>query len=152
MMHISSPWNPDDYVAVNFPEHCWGKGMSNVSHVSPEPIECPWVFSEGDSSGLLERSPDEGITCRFTAHVEGTSVRTSMEVENRSSEPILDIRVLICTRTRFLPTFCDESYDPTFVWTEGRAVNIEAGTNYDGPLPERGGTYPMLGDERKGEW
>ena len=136
MIHITSPWNPDDYMAVNFPEHCWGEGMSNVSHVSDVPIECPWEISEDGQEANLVRSPDEGITVRFTARVEGMVIHTEMEIENRTDHPVTDIRVLICARPRYMSTFCEFSHDPTFVWVGGEAVNIDSGTTYDGPMPE----------------
>ena len=140
MIHITSPWNSDDYMAVNFPEHCWGNGLPNVGHMSEEPIECPWVFDENGSRGVLERKPAEGITVRFTAEVDGLTVRTGMEIENRTDQALTDIRVLVCTRPRYMSTFCEFNYDPTYVWIDGEAANMAGSTTYDGPLPDEGRT------------
>lgn len=136
MIHITSPWNPDDYMAINFPEHCWGTGMDNVGHMREEPIECPWVIADDGQRAVLERSPEAGVTVRFTAEVVGMAVRTGMEIRNGSDHAITDIRVLICNRPRYMKSFVEFGYDPTYVWVNGEAVNIDSGTTYDGPMPE----------------
>ena len=141
---ISSPWATQQRFSINFPEHCWGKGLPNVSHSSTVKIDKPWQFNEDSSSTWFEYEARPGLVYRAKAETDSMSVRLRMELHNSSDTAATDIRTLICLRPGGLSDFRDTNYDRTFVAVDWKPVQLGADTHYDGPLPEKGRPYWAL--------
>ncbi len=136
LLQVSSPWQSGEYLSVNFPEHCWGRGLPNVSHDSPTPIPSPWSFNQDSSWAVFEHTPRPGVTFRATAGVAGMSVRLAIELENASDTALTDIRTLVCLRPDRMEAFRDTSYALTWVSVAGQGRRLGEETHYQGPLPE----------------
>ncbi|MFH1070968.1 MAG: hypothetical protein V1794_15220, partial [Candidatus Glassbacteria bacterium] len=52
LIRIYSPWYPEQYLSINFPEHCWGKGLPNVTHMSQTPITTPWRYNADSTEAV----------------------------------------------------------------------------------------------------
>lgn len=144
LLLISSPWSPQQRFSLNFPEHCWGRGLPNVSHSSTVQIDKPWLFNRDSSSTWFEYDARPGVTFRARASADSMAVRLKMELSNRSDTAVTDIRTLICLRPGGLAEFNDNNYARTFVAVDGKPVRLGAGTHYNGPLPEEGRAYWAL--------
>lgn len=138
LLLVGSPWEPGEKLSLNFPEHCWGVGLPNVSHSSTVKIDRPWLFNPDSSRAWFEYEAREGVTFRATATAESMAVRLSLEIENRSDIPISDIRTLVCLRHDGSAEFHDTSYARTFAAVDSRPARLGADTRYTGPLPESG--------------
>ncbi len=141
---ISSPWAPQQRFSINYPEHCWGKGLPNVSHSSTVKIDKPWLFSEDSSSTWFEYEPRPGVVFRARADADSMAVRLTMELHNSSDTAATDIRTLICLRPGELIDFRNNNYENTFVAVNSEPVQLGAETHYDGPLPENRRAYWAL--------
>ncbi|MFC1544918.1 hypothetical protein ACFL4X_02005 [Gemmatimonadota bacterium] len=144
LLLISSPWSAQQRFSINFPEHCWGRGLPNVSHSSNVQIDKPWLFNTDSSSTWFEYEARPGVVFRASASAESMAVRLKMELDNRSDTAATDIRTLICLRPGGLDEFNDHDYARTFVAVDGKPVRLGADTHYDGPLPEEGRAYWAL--------
>ena len=67
LLLVSSPWSPQRHLTMNFPEHCWGKGLPNVSHSSTVKIDKPWLFNADSSSTWFEYEARPGVIYRASA-------------------------------------------------------------------------------------
>ncbi|MCE5269768.1 hypothetical protein LLH00_00610 [bacterium] len=136
LLLVSSPWNPTECLQLNFPEHCWGRGMPDVNHSNPVQVDTPWRLSDDSSRAGFEYSPRDGVTFRAEAEADSMAVRLSLEIDNRTDTAITDIRTLICLRPGSLAAFLDTAYARTFVAVNGRPALLGRDTHYSGPLPE----------------
>lgn len=149
-LFIHSPWNPEQYAALGFPEHCWGNNLPNTSHDSKEPVRSPWRISGDSTEAVFERNPREGVLYRARAAVDSMAVRLSVEIINDSEVPIEDIRSLICFkpdaakglagRSAAMAAFRDTSYEMTWFPVDGKPVQLHEDTHYQGDYPDRGWT------------
>jgi hypothetical protein len=135
---ISSPWNAGERLSLNFPEHCWGRGLPNVSHSSTIKIDRPWNFNTDSTRAWFEYSPRAGVLFRAEARVESLGVRLLLDLENSSDTALTDIRTLVCLRPEGMLEFRDTSYALTCVAVEGRPLALGRETHYPGPLAEDG--------------
>jgi len=136
LIRIYSPWYPGQYLSINFPEHCWGKGLPNVTHMSQTPITTPWRYNADSTEAVFELQARPGVIYRSRARVDSMAVRLSLEIENKSDSAITDVRTLICLRPDQMASFKEHSYDMTWVFVGGRPAHMDTDTHYDGPLPE----------------
>jgi len=149
-LFIGSPWNPAQYAALGFPEHCWGTNLPNTSHDSKVPVSSPWKISGDSTRAVFERNPRDSVLYRASAVVDSMAVRLSVEIVNDSEVPIEDIRSLICLKpagTRDVPgrstamtAFRDTSYEMTWIAVDGKPVQLHQDTHYQGDYPDRGWT------------
>ncbi|HUU29993.1 MAG TPA: hypothetical protein VM123_19485 [archaeon] len=137
LLHIYSPWNSSQHLTVNFPEHCWGVNLPNVSHSSTVKIPEPWSFNEDSTEAFFEHIPRQGVLFRAEARAESMGVRLSIKITNNSDTPISDIRVLVCVRPDQMTAFRDTEYARTYVAVEGKPLKLGIETHYSGALPER---------------
>lgn len=144
LLLVGSPWDPAERFQLNFPEHCWGRGLPNVSHSSTVQIDRPWLFNADSSRAWFDYEPRHGVTFRAAAEAESMAVRLSLEIENRSDTVITDIRTLICLRPGGLTGFNDTSYARTFVAVDSAPARLGKDTHYHGPLPEKGPAFWAL--------
>jgi len=149
-LYIHSPWDPRQYAALGFPEHCWGVNLPNTSHDSKVPVSSPWRISEDSTEAVFERNPREGVLFRAMAKADSMAVRLSLEIINDSDVGIEDIRSLIClkpdaakglsSRSNAMAAFCDTSYELTWFPVDGKPVQLHEDTHYQGDYPDRGWT------------
>jgi len=149
-LFIHSPWNPWQYAALGFPEHCWGMNLPNTSHDSKEPVRSPWRISEDSIEAVFERNPRERVLFRARAVADSMAVRLSLEIINDSEVGIEDIRSLICfkpdaakglpSRSVAMTAFRDTSYEMTWFPVDGKPVQLHEDTHYQGDYPDRGWT------------
>ena len=149
-LFIHSPWNPKQYAALGFPEHCWGNNLPNTSHDSRQPVESPWRISGDSTEAVFERNPREGVLYRARAAVDSMAVKLSVEIINDSDVGIEDIRSLICfkpaaakglaSRSSAMAAFRDTSYEMTWFPVDGKPVQLHEDTHYQGDYPDRGWT------------
>lgn len=144
LLLIGSPWDPAERFQLNFPEHCWGVGLPNVSHSSTVQIDSPWLFNADSSRAWFDYEPRPGVIFHAGAEAESMAVRLSLEIENRSDTAITDIRTLICLRPGGLTGFNDTSYARTFVAVDSAPARLGKDTHYHGPLPEKGPAFWAL--------
>jgi len=137
LLQIHSPWNTEEYLSINFPEHCWGAGLPNVSHDSPVPIPSPWSFNADSTWASFEKSTRPGVLFRAVAGVYPMGVRLSLEITNQSDTAITDIRTLICLRPDRMVAFRDTNYAMTYVAVNSKAVQLGAETHYQGEMPDK---------------
>ena len=138
MLFASSPWNPEEFMALDFPEHCWGRNFSGVStdtRNGPQPTR--WRFNSDSTSAAYEIEATDGNLFRAEAVAESMAVRMSIQITNRTDQPIEDIRVLVCTRAHQMASFVDTNYALTYVAVEGQPVRFGAETTFHGELPPR---------------
>ncbi len=149
-LFIHSPWNPKQYAALGFPEHCWGNNLPNTSHDSKEPVRSPWRISGDSTEAVFERNPREGVLYRARAVADSMAVKLSVEIINDSDVGIEDIRSLICfkpaaarglaSRSSAMAAFRDTSYEMTWFPVDGKPVQLHEDTHYQGDYPDRGWT------------
>ncbi len=144
LLLVGSPWDPAEHFQLNFPEHCWGAGLPNVSHSSTVQIDSPWMFNNDSSRARFDYSPRDGVTFHAAAAADSMAVRLMLEIENRSRTAITDIRTLVCLRPGGLGAFLDTAYARTYVAVGGRPVLLGQDTHYSGPLPESGPAFWAL--------
>lgn len=137
LVYVYSPWEPGEYMTINFPEHCWGNGLPNVGHNSEQPMTSPWEIAPDSMSARLERTMREGVVYRSLAGVDSMAVRLALEIENSSETPISDIRTLVCARPATMDEFSSNTYEPDYVAVDGQKTHLDRDTHYDGPMPER---------------
>ena len=139
LLLISSPWSPGERFSLNFPEHCWGKGLPNVSHNSTVKIDKPWLFNADSSGTWFEYEARPGVVYRASADADSMAVRLKMKLTNNSDTPITDIRTLVCLRHSGLAEFLSRDYSRTYVAVDGKPVQLGKDTHYDGPkMPNEG--------------
>jgi len=139
LLYVSSPWNRAQYMAINFPEHCWGVNLPNISHDSPgKPIPSPWRFNADSTEAVFEYQPRPGVLFRAEAVVDSMAVKLSIRIDNRSDTPIKNIRTLVCNRPDHMAAFRDTSYSRTYVAVNGRGLKLGTDTHFRGELPKRG--------------
>ena len=136
LIRIYSPWYPGQYLSINFPEHCWGKGLPNVTHMSETPVTTPWRYNADSTDAIFEHEARPGVVYRSFARVDSMAVRLRLEIENKSDSAITDVRTLICLRPDQMTTFMEHGYSMTRVFVAGRPVIPGIDTHYWGPLPE----------------
>lgn len=149
-LFIYSPWEPEQYALLGFPEHCWGENLPNTSHNSSPPVLSPWQFNADSTVAEYEHSPREGVLFRARAVVDSMAVKLFLEIENNTDIPIKNIRTLICLKpdaSRGLPSrsdgmlaFRDTSYQMTWFPVERKPVQLHEETHYHGDYPDRGWT------------
>ena len=147
-LFIHSPWDPERYAALSFPEHCWGNDLPNTSHDNAEPMNSLWRIGPDSSEAAYEYAPRPGVLFRARARSDSLAVRLEVEIVNHTAEPIKDIRSLICLkpdqsqalprRPTALAEFRDTSFSNTWIAVDGKPVQLGVGTHYTGDLPDRG--------------
>jgi len=138
MLFATSPWNPEEFMALDFPEHCWGRNFSGVStdtRGGPQPTR--WRFNRDSTGAMYEIETADGNLFRAEAIADSMAVRMSIRITNRTDQPIEDIRVLVCTRAHRMASFIDTNYVLTYVAVEGRPVRFGVETTFHGELPQR---------------
>jgi len=138
MLYVSSPWITEEFMALDFPEHCWGKNFSGVStdtRDGPQPTR--WRFNDDSTAAWMEYKARDGNLFHAGAAVDSMAVRLSIGITNNSAEPIEDIRILVCTRPHNMRAFRDTNYALTYVAVDSKPVRLGAGTHFQGKLPPR---------------
>ncbi|MBW7997864.1 MAG: hypothetical protein FVQ81_15105 [Candidatus Glassbacteria bacterium] len=135
LIRVYSPWVETQYLSINFPEHCWGTGLPNVSHMSEEAITTPWQYNEDSTEAVLVEEPRPGVTYRSLVKADSMAARLELVLENQSDTPISEIRTLVCTRPDAMAGFHFGTYAKVYVWVDGGARNIELGTTFEGEMP-----------------
>jgi len=138
MLFATSPWNPDQFMALDFPEHCWGRNFSGVStdtRNGPQPTR--WTFNSDSTRAAFEVETREGNLFRAEAAADSMAVRMSIEITNNTEQPIGDIRILVCTRPHAIATFVDTNYALTYVAVDSKPVRFGVETTFHGELPPR---------------
>lgn len=138
MLYVSSPWKDGEYMALDFPEHCWGKNFSGVSTDTRDgnPHPSRWQFNEDSSGAWYEVTAADGNLFRASAVVDSMAVRLRMEFTNRTRQPISGIRILVCARAHTMIEFADTSFARTWVAVDGEPVQLGRGTTMIGTQPE----------------
>jgi len=149
-LFIHSPWEPEQYALLGFPEHCWGENLPNTSHNSKTPVNTPWKIGEDSAEAVQERCPREGVIFRAGAVVDSMAVRLYLEIQNKTDIPIKNIRSLICfkpdaskgrpSRSDGMLSFRDTSYQMIWFPVESNPVQLHEDTHYHGDYPDRGWT------------
>ena len=139
---VYSPWEPQQYAQLTFPEHCWGVNLPNTSHDSDPPAGSPWRISADSSEALRENVPREGVVFRASARADSMAVRLRIEIENNSELPVNDIRALVCfkpdatidtpSRSNGMHAFRDTCYRQTYFQSGGRKVQLHEETTFHG--------------------
>ncbi len=138
MLFVTSPWNPDEFMALDFPEHCWGSNFSGVStdtRSGPKPTR--WRFNSDSTRAMYEVEAADGNLFRAEAVSDSMAVRMSIEITNNTGQPIKDIRILVCTRAHEMASFVDTNYALTYVAVENQPVRFGVETTFHGELPPR---------------
>ena len=138
MLYVRSPWNKDQYMALDLPEHCWGKNFSGLSTDARGPARPNrWQFNGDSTRAVYTLTAQDGSIFRARAQADSMAVELSIEIENRSALPITDIRVLVCTRPNGMTAFRDTNFVQTEVAVEGRPLRLGRETHFSGTPPER---------------
>jgi hypothetical protein len=142
---IHSPWQPDTYAQLTFPEHCWGVDLPNTSHDADPAAASPWQFNADSSAAWYERNPREGVTFRATAEADSMAVRLRIVIGNQTELPIKDIRTLVCfkpddtidtpSRSDGMTAFRDTCHRQTYFSYSGRRVQLHEETTFHGDYP-----------------
>ena len=144
-LFIYSPWQPEQYAQLSFPEHCWGQNLPNTSHDANPPKISPWRISEDSTKAVHENHPREGVLFRARAETDSMAVRLSIEIENNSDLPVNNVRALVCfkpdatinspSRADGMLAFRDTSYQMTYFPMGGRPVKLHEETHFAGDFP-----------------
>ena len=138
MLYVRSPWNKDQYMALDFPEHCWGKNFSGLSTDARGPARPNrWQFNSDSTLAEYTLTAQDGSIFRACARADSMAVGLSIEIENRTALPITEIRVLVCTRPHGMSAFLDTNFVLTEVAVESRPLRLGRETHFSGTLPER---------------
>ena len=147
-LFIHSPWEPERFLSLSFPEHCWGVGLPNTSHDSKQPMSSPWRFNADSTEGWYENTPRPGVIYRARARADSMAVWLSATIVNRTDQPITDIRSLVCLKPNFhkgptgqadaMVAFHDTSFSRTWIAVAGRPLRLGEQTTYSGDMPDRG--------------
>ena len=138
MLYVRSPWDSTQYMALDFPEHCWGKnfsGLSTDARGTARPNR--WQFNGDSTRAEYTVTAQDGSLFRATARADSMAVGLELEIENRTALPITEIRILICTRPHRMSAFLDTNFVLTEVAVEGRPLAFGRDTHFNGTLPER---------------
>ena len=95
-LFVFSPWEPNQYSQLTFPEHCWGENLPNTSHDSDTAVVSRWVINPDSASAVFENHPSEGVTYRSLAQVDSMAVRMTIQIENHTDLPLNNVRALVC--------------------------------------------------------
>ena len=103
-IEIHSPWDPDDYVAVNYPEH-FATSQGMLMHHRSD-IETPYRQTKPVQWEIGEDGRRAGYTCEFenglVFSVELCStdreVTQSIRLRNGSDRPLTHLRPTLCAR------------------------------------------------------
>ncbi len=138
MLYVSSPWNGGEFMALDFPEHSWGKNFSGVSTDTRDGKPHPnrWQFNADSTEAWYEVTAKDGNLFRASAVVDSMAVMLEMEFTNKTETPITDIRILVCTRAHTMRAFADTSFTMTWVAVDGKPVQLGEGTTMIGEVPE----------------
>ncbi|MFC1614257.1 hypothetical protein ACFL5K_03065 [Gemmatimonadota bacterium] len=138
MLYVRSPWDENEYMALDFPEHSWGTNFSGVSTDTRDGLPHPsrWKFNSDSTEAWYEVNTRDGNLFRASASVDSMAVRTEMRFTNRTQQPISDIRILVCTRPHTMAAFADTSFAMTWVAVDGIPVQLGEGTTMIGEVPE----------------
>ncbi|MFH1070687.1 MAG: hypothetical protein V1794_13815 [Candidatus Glassbacteria bacterium] len=149
-LHVYSPWQPGRYLALSFPEHCWGRNLPNTSHDNKEPMQSPWKIAADSASAGYDSNPRAGVTFRARARVDSMAVRLVLEIDNQTDSALTEIRSLVCLkpdahggmsgRPDAMREFRDTSFARTWIAVDGKPVKLHDQTHYEGDYPNRGWT------------
>ncbi len=138
MLYVSSPWKAGEQMALDFPEHSWGRNFSGVSTDTRDgkPHPSRWQFNGDSTEAWYEVTASDGNLFRASAVVDSMAVRLEMSLANKTEKPITDIRILVCTRAHTMREFADTSFESTWVAVDGRPEQLGVGTTMIGEAPE----------------
>ncbi|HUU29002.1 MAG TPA: hypothetical protein VM123_14430 [archaeon] len=144
-LFVHSPWEPEQYSQLTFPEHCWGLNLPNTSHDSDTAVASRWVISPDSSRAVFENRPREGVVYRSLAQVDSMAVRLKIEIENHSELPVNNIRALVCFkpdntvgnpgRPDCMLAFRDTTHELVWFRSGGRNIQLHEQTTYHGDYP-----------------
>ena len=138
MLYVTSPWQAGEFMALDFPEHCWGRNFSGVSSDSRDgqPHPSRWQFSADSTRAWFEFTARDGNLFRASATVDSMAVRLTIEIVNTTRQPIEGIRVLVCTRPHRMAAFADTAFELTSVPVDGNRVRFGRETTMEGDPPK----------------
>ena len=142
---VYSPWEPQQYAQLTFPEHCWGENLPNTSHDSDLPVVSSWKISTDSTQALLVKIPRDKVVFRAKARADSMAVRLRIEIENHSDTSVRKIRSLVCfkpdatidtpSRSNGMHAFRDTCYRQTYFQSGGRKVQLHEETTFHGEYP-----------------
>ncbi len=144
-LNIYSPWEPDQYAQLTFPEHCWGINLPNTSHDSDTLVASRWEISPDSTRAVFENYPRAGVVYRSRVIVDSMAVRFAIEIENNTDQPLADIRALVCFkpdanvgnpgRSDAMSAFRDTLHQLVWFSSGGKKIQLHEQTGYHGDYP-----------------
>jgi len=135
-IELHSPWNPKDYLIINYPEHfssSQGWMMYYREDIAPtmrmkKPFQ--WQIEPDGSEAGYTCEFENGIVFSVLLVSKGDEVIQRLRVHNGSSKPLRHLRLTLCTRLNELSEFRHEGKDKfahldrTFTLMAGRPVSM----------------------------
>ena len=144
-LFVFSPWEPNQYSQLTFPEHCWGENLPNTSHDSDTAVVSRWVINPDSASAVFENHPSEGVTYRSLAQVDSMAVRMTIQIENHTDLPLNNVRALVCYkpdatvgtpgRADGMLAFRDTTHELVWFPSGGKAIQLHEQTTCHGDYP-----------------